>query len=39
MVDKNKYEIGQTVTDDELSLINIKKDKFHGDWNYIITRK
>jgi hypothetical protein len=39
VVDENKYEIGKTVTDDELAFVNIKKDKFHGDWNYVITGK
>jgi transposase len=34
--DKNKYELGTVVTDEELSAINIVRDDFHGDWNYII---
>ncbi|MDR3093846.1 MAG: hypothetical protein LBU62_04295 [Bacteroidales bacterium] len=24
------------ITDEELETINIKKYKFHGDWNYVI---
>jgi hypothetical protein len=39
VADKNKYEIGKTVTDEELACVTIKKDKFHGDWNYVIARK
>ena len=35
-LDNNKYETGKKVTDDELSVIKMKKNKFHGDWNYTI---
>ena len=35
-LDAKKYEIGIKVTDQELANINIKKDKFHGEWNYSI---
>jgi hypothetical protein len=31
-----KYAIGIKVTDEEMEKINIKKDEFHGEWNYII---
>jgi transposase len=34
--DDNKYELGTKVSDEELSEINLAKDKFHGDWNYVI---
>jgi len=34
--DKNKYELGVVVTDEELAAINVKRDQFHGDWNYAI---
>ena len=34
--DKNKYELGIIVTDEELDAINIVRDNFHGDWNYVI---
>jgi hypothetical protein len=37
--DDNKYELGTKVSDEELSGINMVKDKFHGDWNYIIRPK
>jgi hypothetical protein len=35
-LDKNKYETGKKIIDDELSEINIKRNKFHGNWNYTI---
>ena len=36
MKDDNVYELGTSVSDDELAAINIVRDDFHGDWNYII---
>lgn len=30
------YQPGLKVTDQELEQINIKRDRFHGDWNYTI---
>lgn len=36
-LNKNKYEIGIKVTDKEMKSINIKRDDFHGEWNYIIS--
>ena len=35
-LDSNTYETGIEVSDEELAAIHIKKDKFHGDWNYTI---
>jgi hypothetical protein len=37
--DDNKYELGTKVTDKELTELNITKNTFHGDWNYIISQK
>jgi transposase len=37
--DSNKYELGTKVTDEELAVINITRDAFHGDWNYLISPK
>jgi transposase len=34
--DNNYYELGTTVTDDELAALNIVRDSFHGEWNYSI---
>lgn len=39
IVDKRKYEKGIKISDQEFNLINITKNKFHGDWNYIIRPK
>jgi transposase len=36
IVDENKYQKGIKISDDEFKLINIKKAKFHGEWNYVI---
>jgi hypothetical protein len=35
-VDTNIYEQGIKVTDQEMESVRLKKDKFHGDWNYRI---
>jgi hypothetical protein len=35
-LDVNTYPIGIKVSDEELATVRIKKDKFHGDWNYTI---
>jgi hypothetical protein len=35
-LDTNTYEKGIKVTDEELESVRLKKDKFHGDWNYRI---
>ena len=35
--DSKKYELGITVTDEELATINIARDDFHGGWNYVIS--
>lgn len=36
IVDKNIYEIGKKISDEDFAKINIKKDVFHGEWNYTI---
>jgi len=35
-LDKRKYPTGKRVSNAEMKNINIKRDKFHGDWNYRI---
>jgi transposase len=35
-LDENDYPNGLKVTDDQLAAINIKRDSFHGEWNYCI---
>lgn len=36
ILDKRKYEKGIKISDKDFNLINLKKSKFHGEWNYII---
>jgi len=33
-LDTNEYPAGRIVSDDELSAIHIRRDVFHGEWNY-----
>jgi hypothetical protein len=35
-LDKNQYPTGIKVTDEEFAAVNLKKDNFHGEWNYSI---
>ena len=35
-LDRRKYPTGRKVTDDEMKAISLKREKFHGEWNYII---
>jgi hypothetical protein len=35
-LDRRNYPIGKTVSAKELRELNIERDEFHGDWNYII---
>jgi hypothetical protein len=35
-IDENIYEKGIKVNDEEFDKINIKKEDFHGEWNYVI---
>jgi hypothetical protein len=36
-LNKNIYPIGIKVSNEEFSSINIARDEFHGEWNYIIS--
>ncbi|MCA1819177.1 MAG: ISAzo13 family transposase [Halobacteriales archaeon] len=38
-LDKREYEKGRKVTDAEMATINLRPDRFHGDWNYSIAPK
>ncbi len=38
-LDLNAYPTGIKVTNDEFAVVNLKKDKFHGEWNYTISPK
>jgi hypothetical protein len=35
-LDLNAYPTGIKVTNEELATVNLKKDKFHGEWNYTV---
>ena len=35
-LDKKKYPIGIRISDKDMKKINMKQDKFHGEWNYTI---
>ena len=35
-LDRRKYPTGRIVTDDEFAKVNLARNSFHGDWNYII---
>jgi hypothetical protein len=35
-LDNGRYPTGIKVSDDELAMVNLKPDEFHGDWNYRI---
>jgi len=36
-LDDREYEKGVEVSDQQLAAINIKRDSFHGEWNYTVT--
>ena len=36
-LDRRKYRTGRKVTDEEMQHINVQRQRFHGEWNYIIT--
>jgi hypothetical protein len=38
-LDRKSYPKGIKVTNEELAMINLKKDKFHGEWNYTVIPK
>ncbi len=35
-LDRRKYPAGRKVTDEEMKRVHLERDKFHGDWNYVI---
>lgn len=35
-LDTGRYESGIKVTDQELQAVRIRRDDFHGEWNYYI---
>jgi hypothetical protein len=35
-LDRRKYPTGRQVSDEEMQQINLERNRFHGDWNYVI---
>ena len=35
-LDRRKYPTGREVSDAEMQRVNLERNKFHGEWNYII---
>lgn len=38
-LDRRKYPTGQKVTKEQMAAVNLKSDKFHSEWNYVIRPK
>ncbi len=36
-LDENSYQTGRKVTDQQMESLAIKREKFHGEWNYTLT--
>ena len=36
-LDENSYPTGREVSDQQMQSLSIKRDKFHGEWNYTLT--
>jgi hypothetical protein len=34
-LDRRRYPTGEKVSAKELSQLNIEREDFHGDWNYV----
>ena len=32
----SKYPVGRKITDEEFANVNLKRNNFHGEWNYTI---
>ena len=35
-LDRRKYPTGRKVSNEEMKQVNLKRNTFHGDWNYVI---
>ena len=35
-LDRRKYPVGLRIGNEEMKRLNLERDTFHGDWNYII---
>lgn len=38
-LDRRKYPTGRKVSDEEMKRVNLERNRFHGDWNYVIRPK
>jgi Rhodopirellula transposase. len=38
-LDRRKYPTGRAVSDEEMQRVNLERNKFHGEWNYLIKPK
>jgi len=36
-LDNRQYDKGVTVSDEQLASVNLTRDTFHGEWNYVVT--
>jgi len=36
-LDNREYEKGVEISDEQLAAVNITRDSFHGEWNYLVT--
>ena len=36
-LDRRKYPTGRRVSNEEMKGVNLKRNTFHGDWNYVIS--
>jgi hypothetical protein len=34
-LDRRKYPIGREVTKEQMKQVNLDRNKFHGEWNYL----
>lgn len=35
-LDRRKYPIGRRVSNQEMKRVNVERNQFHGEWNYVI---
>jgi hypothetical protein len=35
-LDRRKYATGRRISDEQMKSVNLERDRFHGDWNYVI---
>ena len=36
-LDENEYPTGVKMSNEELATVRIRRSKFHGDWNYVVS--